>query len=218
MPLLKKTITDIKTYYKIHHVYHKRYPDSIIESYIVNESILGKGVLIKQRVILSAALKQLGNYTYIGANTQILNCKEIGNFCSISHDVKIGLDNHALDHISTSPIFYSPSRKWVKQATHKADAPTIIGADVLISANVNIMSGVSIGTGAVIGANSFVNKDVPPYAIVAGIPAKIIKYRFDENTIARLLKSEWWCLDKTKLMHYADIFNNVPNFLEKITL
>lgn len=218
MVLIKKIFSDLKTYYKINKIYPKRYPDSKIESYIVNEHILGKGLIIRERVIISDTVKKIGNYTYIGSNTQILNCKEIGSFCSISYDVKIGLDNHALDHIGTSPIFYSPTRSWIKEATHFRDLPVIIGSDVLISANVSIMSGLEIGTGAIIGANSFVNRDVPPFSIVAGSPAKIIRYRFDENTITNLLKSKWWDLDKSKLLEYADTFNNVPNFIKRIQL
>ena len=135
---------------------------------------------------------------------------------SISHDVKIGLENHKLDSLGTSPIFYSRQRGWTDVNYLEKQMPAIICDDVLISANALVMSGVTIGTGAVVGAGAFVNKDVPPYAIVAGVPAKIIRYRFDEATIESLLKSEWWKMDKTELLKYRNAFHDANIFVEQI--
>lgn len=215
MGILRKIWTDFKTYYKTNSVYPKRYKSSVIESYIVDESILGDGIIIKKEVAISSTLKQIGAYSYIGDRSEIMNCKSIGRFVSISHDVKIGLENHKLFGISTSPVFYSKNRGWVDKDSNDKVAPAVIENDVLISANAMVMSGVTIGTGAVVGAGAFVNKDVPPYAIVAGIPAKIIRYRFDETTIQRLLDSEWWKSDKSELTKYREYFNDVNLFLEK---
>lgn len=215
MTFLKKILTDIKTYYKINSVYPRRYKNSKIESYIVDESILGEELIIRKDVFISNSLKRLGSYTYIGDRTEILNCDGIGRYVSISHDVKIGLENHKLDGIGTSPVFYSKQRGWVDRNYIERQVPVAVGDDVLISANAMIMSGVKIGTGAVVGAGAFVNKDVPPYAIVAGIPAKIIRYRFDEATIERLLKSEWWKLDKSELVRHKDRFSDVKAFLDE---
>ncbi len=208
-----KYLSDLKAYYKIQSVYPRRYRGSVIESYIVNEAILGNEVIIKKNVYLNTSLNKIGNYTYIGANTSVYNCASIGNYCSISHGVKIGLENHALDHIGTSPVFYSHTRKWLKESTIERDKPVTIGHDVLISANAMILSGVSIGTGAVVGAGAFVNKDVPPYAIVAGMPAKIIRYRFDDETIEKIMKTEWWLRNKKELIGLSDVFSNVPAFI-----
>ncbi len=215
MTFLKKILTDIKTYYKINSVYPRRYKNSKIESYIVDESILGEELIIRKDVFISNSLKRLGSYTYIGDRAEILNCDGIGRYVSISHDVKIGLENHKLDGIGTSPVFYSKLRGWVDRNYIERQVPVAVGDDVLISANAMIMSGVKIGTGAVVGAGAFVNKDVPPYAIVAGIPAKIIRYRFDEATIERLLKSEWWKLDKSELVRHKDRFSDVKAFLDE---
>lgn len=215
MGVLKKILTDIKTYYKINSVYPRRYKNSKIESYIVDESILGEELIIRKDVFISNSLKRLGSYTYIGDRAEILNCDGIGRYVSISHDVKIGLENHKLDGIGTSPVFYSKQRGWVDRIYIERQVPVAVGDDVLISANAMIMSGVKIGTGAVVGAGAFVNKDVPPYAIVAGIPAKIIRYRFDEATIERLLKSEWWKLDKSELVRHKDRFSDVKAFLDE---
>lgn len=113
MSLFRQIINDIKTYIKIHSIYPKRYKNSIIESYIVDESILGSEIIIKKNVSISSDCKKIGNCTYIGDGTQILNCSQIGNFTSISHDVKIGLENHQLNCLGTSPIFYSKSRGWI---------------------------------------------------------------------------------------------------------
>ncbi|MEJ5266516.1 MAG: CatB-related O-acetyltransferase [Bacteroidales bacterium] len=213
--ILKELTIRFKQFVKIYGIYPYKYPQSDIKTYVLNEKIIGKGLIIRPGVRLSNDLKRIGDYTYVGNNTLIMNCEEIGRFCSISHDVKIGLDNHALDHIGTSPVFYFELRGWVKKDTFKKSNPVVIGHDVLISANVSVLSGIKIGTGAVIGANSFVNKDIPPYAIVGGVPAKIIKYRFDEETIDKLLKSKWWLKDKDELILYQDYFNK-PNVLLKM--
>ena len=86
----------------------------------------------------------------------------------------------------------------------------------MISANAMIMSGITIGNGAVIGAGAFVNKDVPPYAIVAGTPAKIIRYRFDEKTIDKLQKSQWWNKNKQELLEFKEQFTNIEPFKNQI--
>ena len=215
MGLLKKIWTDFKTYYKINSIYPRRYKNSTIESYIVDESILGEELIIKKGVVIGDSLKQIGSYTYVGDRAEILNCQSIGRYVSISHDVKIGLENHKLDGLGTSPIFYSSQRDWVDGDTREKQPPVIIEDDVLVSANAMIMSGVTIGTGAVVGAGAFVNKDVPPYAIVAGVPAKIIRYRFDEATIEKLIKSKWWELDKNELDKFKSVFSNAELFVKQ---
>jgi acetyltransferase-like isoleucine patch superfamily enzyme len=88
-----------------------------------------------------------------------------------------------------------------------------IGNDVLISANVVILSGVKIGDGAVIAAGAIVNKDVPPYSVIGGVPAKLIRYRFDEGTREKLLKSRWWDFEDSQLKEVAKDINNSVAFL-----
>lgn len=140
---------------------------------------------------------KVGKYTYIGANNSMQNV-EIGAFCSIGSYVSIGGGVHPLETPSTSPVFYEPSNCFKNKAFLFGDnvsypqVKTKIGNDVWIGDKVYIRAGVTVGDGVVIGANAVVTKDVPPYAIIAGCPAKILRYRFDEETIAILLSLKWW--------------------------
>lgn len=160
----------------------------------------------------------LGRYTYIGDNTYIDYCDHIGNFCSISRDVSLGLRDHAMDHIGTSPLFYSNLREWLDQTTFddQACGPAHIGDDVLISAKAIVLAGVTVGTGAVVAAGAVVTSDVPPYAVVGGVPARILKYRFEEDTVQRLLASQWWLLPEDTLRNYQAYFSNPEAFLERL--
>ena len=126
---------------------------------------------------------QLGDHSYIARNAQAANVS-IGKFCSIGPNFCCGLGIHPLDGFSTSPFLYPNGAE-----EHK---PVFIGNDVFIGANVTILDGVTIGDGAVIGAGAVVTKDIPPYAIAVGVPAKTIKYHFDENTQQLLLAEKWW--------------------------
>lgn len=129
---------------------------------------------------------EIGNYTYIGTYSNITKAK-IGNYCSIGNFVTIGPGEHKMDRISTSHWFASDDNY-----TELTEKDCVIDNDVWIGVGAIIRRGVHVGNGAVVGANSFVNSDVPPFAIVAGNPAKIIRYRFDPNKIKRILKSNWW--------------------------
>jgi chloramphenicol O-acetyltransferase type B len=137
----------------------------------------------------------IGRATYIAGAT--VSNASINKFCSIGPGSRLGLAKHPIDHLSTHPAFYSDGNqtrlRLVENAnefveTHKLN----IGNDIWIGADCLIMSGITIGDGSVIGAGSIVTKDVLPYSIVAGNPAKLIKYRFDATTIALLLKLQWW--------------------------
>jgi acetyltransferase-like isoleucine patch superfamily enzyme len=159
--------------------------------------------LSQDRVIEISGVKiRVGKYTY-GINTlSILHWGgsdlrvDIGRFCSISYGLKIFTGgNHRIDWITTYPFGHiAPSDAQVAPvAGHpQRGGSVIIGNDVWIGRDVTIMSGVNIGDGAVIAANSHVVKAVPPYAIVGGNPAQLIKYRFDEEVIANLLTMKWW--------------------------
>lgn len=143
------------------------------------------------------------SFTYVGKNCIIQNAK-IGGYCSIANDVFIGLGKHPIDNFSTSPLFYRKKNPFnteflFENTDFKEFENIIIGNDVWIGARAIILDGVTIETGAIIAANSVVTKNVPAYAIVGGVPAKIIKYRFSEEKIARLLTSKWWLKDIDKI-------------------
>ena len=127
----------------------------------------------------------------------------IGKFCAIASNVHIGTGSHSLNYLTIRSFTYRSTGPWnipecnqVKFENHK---PVFIGNDVWIGLNAIIMDGVTIGDGAVIGAGAVVTKDIPPYAIAVGVPAKIIKYRFDENTIKRIQAVQWWNLPEADL-------------------
>lgn len=121
---------------------------------------------------------------------------EIGKFCSIAEGVKIFLDgNHHTDWITTYPfsVLNKSFPKGVNIKGHPtSNGPVFIGNDVWIGSGSIILSGVKIGDGAVIGANTVVSKDIPPYTIVAGNPVKIIRKRFEDEIIDKLLIIQWW--------------------------
>jgi acetyltransferase-like isoleucine patch superfamily enzyme len=137
----------------------------------------------------------VGDYTYIGGNNKIQNAV-IGKFCSIGPEVRIGLGIHPLHLKSTYPGFYTNSEYYRVEKqydfTGEEYKQVEIGHDVWIGARATILDGVKIGDGAVIAAGAVVTKDVPSYAIVGGVPAKVIKYRFDENRVKELLVEQWW--------------------------
>ncbi len=148
--------------------------------YIFRSNRFDKGSYVASNVQLRKC--KIGAYSSIGSNS-VLNRAIIGPYCSFASGVMIGGEEHAYWDISTSD-------KLSNEGISEND--TIIGYDVWIGAQCYVRQGVHIGNGVVIGSNSFVNKDVPDYAIVAGSPAKIIKYRFDEKKIALIQESRYW--------------------------
>lgn len=138
---------------------------------------------------------KIGEFTYVSENSIIHN-SNIGKFCSIGPNVILGYGEHPLSSISTSPLFYVDMKifkeNFFVKNSFNGKKNITIGNDVWIGANVYIKNGLNIGDGAIIGAGSVVTKSVPAYAIVVGVPAKIIRYRFNEDEIKKLLKIEWW--------------------------
>lgn len=149
------------------------------------------------------------DYTYIAPGSRILYAS-IGKYCSIGRDCSIGLGLHPLDLKSTSPLFISKhnalGKSWVNDNLFKEYKQIYIGNDVWIGEKASIMGGVKIGDGAVIGTGAIVTKDVPPYAIAVGIPAKIIRYRFSQEIIKRLLKEKWWDKAESYISNHINEF------------
>jgi acetyltransferase-like isoleucine patch superfamily enzyme len=175
--------------------------------YLSEESVLPE----KSKVIFEPPVRVTGTVIkhsgIIGAYTNIRggfirNINRIGRFCNIAPGVTVGMGEHPLNYLSTHDFQYSETfgfGSWPEVRDFKTSVPGIeskpnpvIGNDVWIGANVTIFKGVTIGDGAVVGAGAVVREDVPPYAIVGGLPAKVIRYRFDEETIQRLLRIQWW--------------------------
>lgn len=154
----------------------------------------------------------LGRHTYTGQDTVIMHT-EIGNFTSISWGVTIGASEHDFNRITSHTFLYNPYDKLNggKMYYDKFEKECKIGNDVWIGANSTVLRGVTLGDGVVVGANSIVTKSIPPYAVVAGNPARIIKYRFDEEIIRRFLKIKWWTLDDDTIKLNCDLFSQHPN-------
>ena len=152
---------------------------------------------------------KVNSYSYIGPRT-ILIYVEVGKFCSIASDCLIGLATHPLKNISTSPIFVSKTNatkyKWSTEDVFNEVNKVNIGNDVWIGTKVIILGGIKIGNGAVIGAGSIVTKDIPDYAVAVGIPAQVIKYRFTENIITKLIEIKWWDFPENKLRNQLSTF------------
>lgn len=152
----------------------------------------------------------IGRFTYINVGCVLYANSHIGRFCSVGRSVEIGLARHPIDYLSTHPfqcrnsLFNRyPGYAEIKRKSWQFHPPTHIGNDVWIGAKAGILSGVTVGDGAIIAAGTIVTKDVPPYAIVGGIPAKIIRYRFSESVIEDLLALKWWDLELADLQHLA---------------
>lgn len=167
---------------------------------------------------------KLGYGSYIGERSN-LNAV-IGRFCSISSDVKTISGTHpTAEFVSTHPCFFSTKKQAGFTCVNKnlfnedvfADEDrhlVQIGNDVWIGSDVLILPGVHIGDGAVVAAGAVVTKDVEPYSIVAGVPAKIIRYRFEnEETRNRLLEIKWWDMPPSWILDHADLFRNVDLLL-----
>lgn len=154
----------------------------------------------------------IGAHTYISANTDIENA-EIGKYCSIADHCRIGMSRHSLEFLSTSPIFTQTTNalqeRWIDKDVfeHKSEEERVhIGNDVWIGSHALVKGGVHIGNGACVAAGAVVVKDVPPYAIVGGVPAKVIRYRFPEDVIAQLEELKWWNLPDEELKEHIAVF------------
>ncbi|MFD1294231.1 CatB-related O-acetyltransferase [Lutibacter holmesii] len=157
----------------------------------------------------------IGNFTYVGGSTSIKNAK-IGHFTSIAADCRIGLGIHPTNLISTHPVFYSNKREWSffpkKRNDFEEYKDIYIGSDVWIGTNVIIVDGVKVGNGAIIAANAVVTKNVGPYEIVGGTPAKFIKHRFNSEKIKKLESIKWWDWDLNIIKKNKDKFLEVNTF------
>ena len=167
----------------------------------------------------------IGYASYIGNRSFIKNTK-IGRYTCIATDVMTVAGSHPTSKfVSIHPAFYSTRKQsgftYVSEEKfsdfnyidENQKFTVMIGNDVWIGSGVKIMEGITIGDGAVVAAGAIVTKDVPPYAIVGGVPAKVIKYRFDEETIQKLLELTWWEKDQAWIKSHADDLDDVEKLL-----
>lgn len=143
----------------------------------------------------------IGDHSYVGDNSHIAQYTEIGKFCGIGNLCTIGAQPHHPEFLANYPIEFLMGEKHVK------GTPTFIGNDVWIGSNSVILAGVKIGDGAVIGAGAVVTKDVPPYAVMAGSPARQLRYRLPIEQIDALIKLKWWNfpLDAIQMLPINDV-------------
>lgn len=192
-------------------------------------SNVAKNVFIGNRC--NVVHSNIGRYSYLGDNCELPYTK-IGSFCSIASHVVLAAGNHPSSFVSTSPAFYSPSSAigsgFVARQTYLDEYSYVdedekyyceIGNDVWIATQVLLVCGrnaLRIGNGAIIRSGSVVTKNVPPYAIVQGVPAHVVGYRFPTETINMLEKVKWYEKDETWLKNHAELFSNVDVFIKKI--
>jgi acetyltransferase-like isoleucine patch superfamily enzyme len=181
----------------------------------VISSKFGKNNTIYTNAVLNNV--SLGDFTYIADSSRINNAS-IGKFCCIGPEILAGLGKHPTrSFVSSHPIFFSTLKQsqitFVKQSYFEEYSPIKIGNDVWIGARTIILDGVSIGDGAIVAAGSVVSRDVPPYSIVGGVPAKIIRYRFEPDQIEILLNSKWWDRDVDWLRENVSKFHNIDRFI-----
>lgn len=192
---------------------------SILENvYLYGDISIGKYASLTRGVHCTGKVV-IGDYSSIsGPNTDLtsmINFIKIGKFCSVARNVSFQEYYHHTSRLSTFKI----NEKLFESKNHSdivSKGEIVIGNDVWIGTHCVILSGVKIGNGAVIGANSVVNKDVPPYAVVAGSPAKIINYRFDEKVIEKIEELKWWDWPLEKIKENRHLFNKKID-LENLT-
>ena len=211
----------LKNFYRIKLIYKTK---SIInrKSNITLRTVLEGKNKINENVILDGC--KIGFGTYIGNNT-ILTKTYVGRYCSIAEDVKVIFGKHPTKKfVSTHPSFYSiykqsgftyiNNQKFNEMNYLYEDICVDIGNDVWIGEGVRILSGIKIGDGAIIGARALVTKDIEPYSINVGIPAKNIGKRFDDEQIKFLTDFKWWDKGEAWIKNNADLFEDIEKFIK----
>lgn len=181
---------------------------------VVTDSYLGRHVRVFSHARVHRA--KVGDYSYVGEWSTV-TLGTIGKFCCIGPGCTLGTSNHpSAGFVSVHPVFYSMRKQvgvtFADRDYFEEQRPVTIGNDVWIGTNGIVLDGVTIGDGAIIAAGAVVTKDVPAYAIYGGVPAKLLRYRFDDQTIALLLRYRWWDRDDEWLRDHFQLFHSIDAF------
>lgn len=195
---------------------------SLLNSYDVDAWSVGRHAKVGRKVIIRRGAEigsdvVIGDYSYISGPRAYVESARIGKFCSIARQTVIGVGNHDHKLVTTHPFFMTPEFGGIVSRCREMpqrDAP-IIGNDVWIGISSMVMRGVTIGDGAVVAANSVVTRDVAPYTIVGGTPARYIKDRFPPDIVADLQRIRWWDWSDDKLRANVEYFLDIEVFVRK---
>jgi acetyltransferase-like isoleucine patch superfamily enzyme len=200
--------------------YRRIYPTLHVGKAVqITNSKIGKFVSMNNNVkIINCSI---GAYTYFAGDDFFRNC-ELGAFCSIAPRVQAGIGSHpSHGFVSTHPAFFSKKSSsfqgnFAEDENFEPYKNIQIGNDVWIGRSSILLDGITIGSGAIIGAGAVVTKNVDPYAIVGGVPARLIRKRFTDEQIAFLLELKWWEKDESWLNQHGKLFNNIDLFQKVI--
>lgn len=188
---------------------------SINTPWIHPNTTLGANCMVGRNVEIGPRVR-IGDYSYVNAGTVIAS-GDIGSFVSIGYNCQIGMPEHPTRFLSTSPRVYGRRNVFgIPEAWEDYPSPPVIGADVWVGSNAVILQGVEIGTGAVVAAGAVVTKNVAPFAIVGGVPARQIKYRFSPSQISAANQLRWWEMGKEEIMLLESVFSAGDQWMEAL--
>jgi phosphonate metabolism protein (transferase hexapeptide repeat family) len=183
----------------------------------ITESDLGEWTEVHKHARLHESA--IGDYTYLMERVQ-LDYASVGKFGSVAADARLGPTNHPINRPTAHHVTYRAERYDLGESDDevfewRADQPVEVGHDVWIGHGATVLPGVSIGDGAVVGAGAIVTEDVPPFTVVAGVPAERIRDRFSADVAARIAATEWWDWDHDTLRERLPDLRDLDRFLEK---